>query len=249
MKIKLNYKIIILVVLIIILVVKNIFNISIDDIIEGFEDEINYDLEYIHIPKTAGTSIEKLGKKYGINWGMHSKRVEYTENIKKSNWHNFRFKPSKEFDYFTIVRNPYDRLISEYYYLRQFNKSYYDGFINKKNKDKEADIVNFKKFVKDIFARYKKEGENIINCHITPQSKFVYDENDVQRIQNVIKMKNINDGLNNLFKKYNLGIDIKDLPNNNKTSKLFNKEDLDDEIREVIYNFYKRDFELLGYEK
>lgn len=241
--------IIILIVIILILIIKNIYFV---DNFEGFNEEnkITYNLEYIHIPKTAGSSIEKLGEKYNINWGMHSKRVEYTENIEKSNWHNFRFKPSKDFDYFTIVRNPYDRLISEYYYLRQFDKSYYDGFIDKNNKDKDNDITNFKKFVKDIFARYKKEGENIINCHITPQSKFVYDDNNESRIQNVIKMENnMSLELDKLFKKYNLGIDIKDLPYDNKTVKLFNKEDLDDEIRDIIYEFYKRDFELLGYEK
>ena len=99
----------------------------------------NRKLEFLHIPKNAGTTIEAAAGKVGITWGVcHFKQMSYcpgfnaTKVPKNHNeppepvWHypiqylnlfteENPYKGSG-IDLFTVVRNPYDRMISEYYY-------------------------------------------------------------------------------------------------------------------------------------
>lgn len=69
------------------------------------------ELKFIHITKTAGTCIENAGRKNRIQWGRH--HTEYGE------WHEyFPSKPAElklKYDWFLVVRNPYERTLSEYY--------------------------------------------------------------------------------------------------------------------------------------
>ena len=154
------------------------------------------------------------------------------ENINCSKWHNHTFLYKK--DNFAITRNPYDRIISEFY----FNSIGYT-----------KNITNFKLWVKDIFENYKI-NKYVNDSHIIPQSEYIYDENENKRIEHIIKIEdNFEDNLNKLFNLYNLNIDITKLEKNNSTLKNFNKFDLDQDTLDSIYNFYKKDFKLFGYNK
>jgi hypothetical protein len=203
--------------------------------IENLIEKINIPknkLEFIHIPKNGGTSIENLGYIHNIYWGKNNKNYMIKENINCSKWHNHTFLYKK--DNFAITRNPYDRIISEFY----FNSIGYT-----------KNITNFKLWVKDIFENYKI-NKYVNDSHIIPQSEYIYDENENKRIEHIIKIENnFEDNLNKLFNLYNLNIDITKLEKNNSTLKIFNKFDLDQDTLDSIYNFYKKDFKLFGYNK
>ena len=74
------------------------------------------DLEFTHIPKNAGTSIENAGKKAGICWG----RFSLFHNRKMcSTWHqppriNKDLHQGKKT--FCVIRDPKERIVSEYRY-------------------------------------------------------------------------------------------------------------------------------------
>jgi hypothetical protein len=79
-------------------------------------------LEFVHITKTAGTSIEDWGRINHIRWGYQKRDV--LNNIPRSilgeSWHiPARYFASTPFppycETFCVVRNPYTRIISEYY--------------------------------------------------------------------------------------------------------------------------------------
>lgn len=209
---------------------------GLDDLIKKINTPENK-LEFIHIPKTGGTSIENLGKKYNIHWGIFNNIYMVEKNIENVNfWHNNLFMYDK--NNFTIVRNPYDRIISEFFYRLKIKWVNYDN-----------NIEGFKKWLEYIFKEYKKD-KNVYDNHILPQTEYVYDKYNNKRIEYVLKLEdNINEQLDNLFKQYNLNIDINMLEHNNTTNKTFGKNDLDQITLDSIYEFYKRDFELLGYEK
>ena len=208
---------------------------GLDNLIEKINTPKN-ELEFIHIPKTGGTSIENLGKKYNIKWGQFNNIYMVEKSTGRSLWRNPYYIYNK--NNFTIVRNPYDRIISEFFYRLKLKLMNYDN-----------NIEGFKQWLEYIFKEYKKD-KHIYDNHILPQTEYVYDKNNKKRIEYVFKLEdNINEKLDNLFKQYNLNIDIKMLEHNNKSNKTFGKKDLDQITLDSIYEFYKRDFKLLGYDK
>jgi hypothetical protein len=102
-------------------------------------------LEFVHITKTGGTAIEEAASRAGIDWGIcHYEHVHPAcfhpradlgwprvfalqqpptalpyPNFTAEYWHTpphwFRDNPFRGRDTFTVVRNPYDRYISEFY--------------------------------------------------------------------------------------------------------------------------------------
>ena len=71
-------------------------------------------LKFMHITKTAGTAIEKLGFDQQLFWGRHHTNADARYGF----WHELPQRKNQTylalFDWFTVVRNPYDRLYSIY---------------------------------------------------------------------------------------------------------------------------------------
>lgn len=203
----------------------------------------NNKLEFIHIPKNAGSSIETLGNKHNINWGYFVKNIEVYKNTQcdQYKWHSPYIVKKPDTDYFVLIRNPYDRLISTFYY--QFDIT--------KDESQEIHIKKFKQWFSNIQKIYRNDT-HYYNCHLLPQSNYVYDENNNKVIQHVIYMdKNLNNNLDKLFKQYNLNIDIKLLNNDNNTyyKRVFNKYDLDQDTLDKIYEMYKVDFDNFNFDR
>jgi hypothetical protein len=120
---------------------------------------------FIHIPKTAGTSIEQFISEKGElklfyrgvsdeNHSMHHYTAMYLQE-KIPNYFNNYYK-------FSIIRNPYDRLLSEYYWTPIINV----GYKFRKSKD---EFLNYVKHV----IRHTKYFDNIYNDHFMPQYLFI----------------------------------------------------------------------------
>ncbi|OUU17765.1 MAG: hypothetical protein CBB97_21875 [Candidatus Endolissoclinum sp. TMED37] len=138
------------------------------------------ELLFIHIPKCAGTSVEKcLGlhnKKrfgYGVLRGkalQHRTYREYQEDMGNK---------IKKLESFTIVRNPYDRCISEYYWnpiVGVKSGITFNQFLNK-----IGQIVknfNYKKRIKHFNDHHMRQYEFILGTNGTPSvDKIFYYEN------------------------------------------------------------------------
>lgn len=188
------------------------------------------ELKFIHITKCAGTFIEKVGKANNIDWGLyHYKTGEY------GHWHKpFSKKPThlkEKYDWFVIVRNPYTRILSEYYCR-------WGGIGNK------AIIHSKEEFNKYLIQQINKKPV----YHYNEQYEYIDNKIPI----NIIKFENLNEDLEILFKKYNLNIDIRKYKklntkeDRNKTIN-FTIEDFNSELINLINNVYKKDFELFGY--
>jgi hypothetical protein len=126
----------------------------------------NRKILFIHIPKSAGSSIERIGRDKGWeeSFSVRGKSLTEAAYYKATPQHFhadilrqiFDF---KEFDsVFTIVRNPYDRLKSEYYWQR----------------DQSMTNLQVDDWVSNIFQRYS-ENQFICDNHIRPQVEFLPD--------------------------------------------------------------------------
>jgi len=183
-----------------------------------------YNLLYIHIPKAGGTSIQKM-----FNLGGRG-------HIRITDVKNYR----KYFS-FAVVRNPYSRLVSAFFYLSDRNNL-------PKWDHKESEFVlkynnNFKQFVKDFINR-----TNIYrSIHLHPQYFFVCDKDKNILADEVIKLERLDRDIKYITEKINFKDEIEVSTENISTHKNY-KDYFDEETKEIVKNAYAEDFILFDYE-
>jgi hypothetical protein len=179
---------------------------------------------YIHVPKAAGSSLRNYILNNRIDYIGHDERIHPE-------------KPDGTYDYvFTIVRNPYDRVVSAYYYLRRGGGSHDDV------KDgREYCHRKFPEFIKQDLKRASKK-----QIHFKPMHYWVYDRCQV-KATHIAKMENIKRDLIKIAEELKLPIPDP-IPHANRTVHPESEELYTKELREIVYNIYKKDFKLFGYE-
>ena len=198
-------------------------------------------LLFIHIPKTGGSSIEKyFSVKFNIP--LNKKSLMSTEDVREfydkpeinSSLQHLTYNTINKYkEFFKIdeinlkilsaVRNPYNKVMSDLFYLKKINV----------NSTKE-EVYNIMKF-------YLQEN---YDNHITPQYKFITNENE-ELIENliIIHTETLNEDMNKLgYKDFNIKMNMN--PNTVNYDKYLN----DDSIS-LINEIYKKDFEILNYNK
>ena len=190
-----------------------------------------YNLLFIHIPKTGGTSYEQymLGRTETRIWGRQS--IFPDPNLNQISLQHqtyqtiYTYRELLEIEFndklkkVAFVRNPYDRIVSDIFWLK-FNTE----------TDSQEEIY-------DTIRHHYFQRDDLDN-HNTPQYKFVTDENE-KLIPDItlLKMENLTDEL----QKYGFP-DYKGPSKSKSYREYLNK----DSIR-LINVIYKKDFEMFGY--
>lgn len=216
---------------------------------------------YVHIPKTAGQSVEQvfiddagLTKEtkgtllLGVN-DNPEKGPERISHLMASEYTQLGYVTDvdyADFFKFSFVRNPWERLVSEYRY-RHFWKqfSFRDFVIN--NLPEE-----------DGFCDYYR--------HIMPQSDYIYNESGELIVDYVGRFETLQDDFNEIAKA--ISLDNSDIPHVNKSglkkfrhklkrqlgfTKSYQKdfqdyrEFYDDETMKAVGEMYRKDIENFGY--
>lgn len=209
---------------------------------------------FIHIYKTGGTSvtslflpyarfIERISTQYwftrksisvinkvfklanyGNKWingvNKHATALELKNYLGEDLYNNY-FK-------FVFVRNPYDMQVSLYHYIKQ-DKDHHDNTI--------ANQLSFKAFV-------LREIENKAPL----QSSFIVDKNGNKIVDYIGKTETLNESLSNIADKVH--IPYMPAPYLNKSiRKKEYMEYYDDDLKELVYYYYKKDFDMFGYDR
>ena len=183
------------------------------------------ELKFIHITKTAGTSIENLAQENNINWGRFDLEYKNCSKMVNSWWHHV-IPLKNKYDWFMVVRNPYDRIVSEFYCP-------YDT-IDKTNYSKEQ----FNSYIQEKLKQIKIKDYD----HYRPQ--YLYLNNNVKI--HILKFENLTEEFNNLMKEYNLKIELECHDNKGKDKK-FTVNDLNTETIKLINSVYDKDFANFSY--
>lgn len=195
-------------------------------------------LIFIHIPKNGGTSVAKslhmlshwrkvnLDKLYGItsdNIVLQSLQLKFYDKYISDNI-------LKECDIFTVVRNPYDRVLSDYSYNNRGFEKLIDYLVYIKKKLENTDEYELMKY-----------NRRYLNNHILPQYKYI--ESDKYNVNFIIKFENFSDDFKSYFPEY-------DLAHTNKSKHVSHKVYFKDKPKciNLINQIYKKDFEMFNYE-
>ena len=203
---------------------------------------------FVHIPKNAGTAIEEY-------FGNSSFRIQPSKHddiheIKKR-FLNIYSSHRK----FTIIRNPYDRMISWYFYLKRamgieqtrgdhrwssgehfpsnFLEWIKDPLKNYYTLWKLSDIRNSLHTDIEFIGNGRKNGVPLLS------QQYLWLDDTVR----VLKYENLNEELNKFFgKKINI-------PTRNNTERKDYLHYYDEESLNIVYNRYKEDFEIFNYKR
>lgn len=182
-------------------------------------------LLFIHIPKTGGTSIEHsfrdFNKEIGVGIKDNKAMQHYTYFDYKKNLSEY----FNNFMKFSIVRNPYSRIVSDFYFLNSMK-----DFKTFRNMDEyldyAEDCINTNNFNRTIY-----------DDHFMPQYYYLED------ITNIKIFKTEKRGqLNNFLESYGLEIYHK-----NKMRKGVKPINLTREQANRINKLYRIDFKIFGY--
>ena len=180
---------------------------------------INYKNKFIfiHIPKCGGNSIKIA---LGLKWTDHCK-------ISQKRYFN-------HMDYFkfTFVRNPWDRFLSAYSYLKAGGMNDQDLLL----KQKIERYNSFKQFVLEApFLNY---------LHFQPMFNHIQID-DKDQMNFIGRVENYQEDFNTICDK--IGIPRQELLHKNKSKHKHYTEYYDDETREIVAEKYKKDIEYFGY--
>lgn len=186
---------------------------------------------FIRIPKSAGRSVSI--SLFDCLVGSHIKLRDYQLAFKETEFNDFLK--------FTIVRNPWDRVVSAYFFLKEGGVSGEDLVFSKKHMSK---INSFDDFVKNYLKKRRFQSFT----HFIPQIEFLTIKNKIA-VDYIGKFENLNKDFEFIKNEIGLKGDIHLQKNNlTKSRKSKNYTQYYSEVtKNIVADIYYKDIEILNY--
>lgn len=199
---------------------------------------------FVHIPKTGGTSIQRVlmpavrvymdtshdtftgwSEQHKI-WMQHATAQQIVMLHESSD-------TLKSYYKFCFVRNPWDRALSDYLWLRE-DIGTSDTFLDYLLERGDFEPVLQHKNTRDW------RGD-----HVAPQSNYTHDHHDVQLVDYVGRFEDLQTCFNKVCDRINMT--PCQLPHVNRTDHRHYTSYYDCQTREIVSRKYARDIQLFGY--
>ncbi|WP_462152143.1 sulfotransferase family 2 domain-containing protein [Pseudoalteromonas xiamenensis] len=177
---------------------------------------------FVHIPKAAGQSVEQAFiDDLGLSWENREslllkpnqdkhKGPPRLAHLTAQEYLKFGYLTQTQFDEFfkfTVVRNPWDRLLSEYNYRKALGLPLYQ--------------CEFKRFVLERLPKVADDnydnGQDLYR-HIIPQTHFIFDDNDNRMVDFVARFEHLERDFYTIAQR--VGLKVLVLPHKNATAAL-----------------------------
>ena len=202
---------------------------------------------FLHIPKAAGTSVERF---------LRNVDPDIPEKVLRKRGFSRFLNDHLDYYVFSFVRNPYDRFVSawkwgELKFSKEGNLPFY----------KKSRAIPFEEYVLlttdlDYRSNHIELWSEYDEYHTLPQFEFFPNLNGGHYFTDKInsdftcdfvgRFENINEDFNKVC--LDIGVKELKLPHayNSKTFKRPSEWTVD--LKDKVYNYYKKDFELFNYE-
>ncbi|KAL3903528.1 MAG: hypothetical protein SGILL_010411 [Bacillariaceae sp.] len=252
-------------------------------------------LNFLHIPKTGGSSIEMAAAMSNVSWGscLFRQRSYFSPLVcppynpsnnwlrkggKKiyfnpsSFWHipiqylPFNYSESINFypnytnpyadhDLFVVVRNPYKRAVSEYYFRTTGRAGTVKDTVWAMNAFIQSHLKSFKESARPTPANRAPAGYFQKDAHFIPQYDFVYltttpTEKPKRIVRHIVHFEHLNEQFESLMQAYNLKINLTAAGKVHDRAEHHPKHTvakLSKMTRLLIEDVYAKDFEMGGY--
>lgn len=209
-------------------------------------------LLFIHVAKTGGSSIRQMlnttSPRIEYDCIHNGKLISFLNNkiIRKAINDKVLMSDYEKTAYF--VRNPYDRLLSCYKYFRS-------GGLNRKNNelhqgDKERQALILKQFPEFKDCCHNLNEFSALVPHAKPMSESIFSHCDLMiDAGNIVvgRFEAFNEGVVNLFDQLGVAVKPNEIMKTNRSPKTEYLR-FDESMKNVVYQFYKKDFELFNYQ-
>ena len=187
---------------------------------------------FIHIPKAAGNALIK--SLYGRAATGHDPVSRY----KSYNADKF-----SSYYKFAVVRNPWDRVVSSYHYLKQggmgfFDNDFSDGYL--------SEVDNFEEFIYRLRDDALFRGKVMTWVHFVPQIDFLSLDGEYILVDKIVKLEEIEVGFKELCVELNaesMGLIKDNRSNRSKYQDYYNSKTI-----EIVRGLYSTDIKLLNYQ-
>ena len=199
---------------------------------------------FIAVTKTASSSIRSAiynfvdlrPTDFGEDVTPHIKSVDLKKKFIEKGW------DWDEYFKFAFVRNPWDRIVSQFKYKHGYIETHIvdqlkkgDGKYNFKH-----NLLNFRGFL-DHLVMTNNEKKNLY----LKQVDWIFDKNKKNMVDFVGRFENLQEDFNIVCDK--IGIPHRQLPHQNKTKHKHYTEYYNDETREIVAKKYAKDIEYFNY--
>jgi hypothetical protein len=200
---------------------------------------------FIHIPKTAGSSITRALRPWSLKpkltqWRRLLSHLPVREAPEKANFNQhdraswLRHKlPDPLYDgafKFAVVRNPFDLVVSNYHHLRSRTS---------RRRHRQAQSWDFK-----TFLHYLERKNRLARID---QTSWISDRHGHLIVDEVLRFEALAEHFDGLVERLDLPGDVT-LPRANVNAPFDYRTHYDDEAKSIVRRLYARDFERFGYE-
>jgi hypothetical protein len=195
---------------------------------------------FVHIPKTAGQSIEQVFlEKHGLDWEQREPLLlrankeprrgpERLAHLYAREYVECGHVPAAVFSgafKFAVVRNPYDRLLSEYYYRSPRTRK------------------NFRDFVESLSTDESERSD--LSRHVAPQNRFVLGRDGELLVDAILRFESLAQDFRGVSQRV-FG-EVIDLPHRNRSERPAGAGIIDQESQRMIFKYFEQDFDLFQY--
>jgi Sulfotransferase family len=192
---------------------------------------------FVHIPKTAGKSINRL---FGMEWQKHKDLSCYAKELSPQVFANY-FK-------FAIVRNPWDRMLSDYNFQKRKKSSANEKLFAL---DEGGQTRSFRQWVEAVFSdpfhyepRYWGAEVSSGMHRWSPQVDWI-SLNGKIAVDCVLRMESLQKDFENV--RQIVDQQLGELPCRNWKFHLHYSHYYDESTRQLVGDYYVKDIEAFGY--